>query len=414
MSTDHVITFPEIKRHKPGTSESVLRAHGSFLSENEGVGWLQDLRNTAAAELQEKGLPTPKLERFKYTNIMPLIRDFGENVSDADVSYKDPDGLVKPMQDADASWPQDILSQPPVRGDRYQDMMLWDLSNAYLKDALVIDVPSGFKSSTPIEMNIHGHDQTLFMPRMVVRLADGAELTIIEHHKGSGAYWNNAVAQIQIGKGATLRHYRIQDHDKAATYTQSTAVEIEESGVYESFTLTQGAALSRNQVNAMIKGEDAFCGVYGINLLGGSQLGDTTVEVEHQAKNARSNQFIRSVLTDQSRGVYQGKVHVFEGADDTDGYQLSNALLLSDACEMDTKPELEIYADDVRCSHGATCGQLEDHPMFYLRSRGLSEQEAKRLLVEAFFAELTDKLTDEEFAEQVMTASKEWLDNTTL
>ena len=249
---------------------------------------------------------------------------------------------------------------------------------------------------------------------MIIRVQKGAELTVIERHEGEGTYWNNSVAHIIVEDGATLCHYRLLSNDDKAVYTQNTAIDLAKDATYEGFTLMSGGRISRNQVAAQIKGENAFCGVYGVNLLGGDQHADTTVEVEHMAPNARSNQFIRSVLTDRSRGVYQGKVHVLEGADGTDGYQLSNALLLSPVAEMDTKPELEIYADDVKCSHGATSGQIEDHPMFYLRSRGLTEQEAKRLLIKAYVNELLEKLADQDFAETVRETSDHWLDNTAL
>ena len=146
-----------------------------------------------------------------------------------------------------------------------------------------------------------------------------------------------------------------------------------------------------------------------INLLSGMQHGDTTILIEHTAPHCRSNQFYRTILDDSARGVFQGKVHVHKIAQKTDGYQLSNAILLSEKAEMDTKPELEIYADDVRCSHGATTGQLDEEPVFYLRSRGLSEKEARELLIQAFVDEVVDKIVDEDIQASVREKTGQWL-----
>jgi Fe-S cluster assembly protein SufD len=160
-----------------------------------------------------------------------------------------------------------------------------------------------------------------------------------------------------------------------------------------------------------LNGQNIECSFNGINLLNKQQHGDTTILVEHKAPRCKSNQFYRSILDDKSRGVFQGKVHVHQIAQKTDGYQLSNTLLLSPEAEMDTKPELEIYADDVKCSHGATTGQLDEEPLFYLRSRGLSAAEARMLLVQAFVDEVADKIVDEKFQSSVKESCTQWLRN---
>lgn len=198
-----------------------------------------------------------------------------------------------------------------------------------------------------------------------------------------------------MGKGARLRHIIIQDDSKDAVYTQNTHVEIERDGAYEAMTLTAGGRMSRNQAQLDLAGENALCRLYGVNLLKDSQHGDTTLEVLHNAPHGQSEQFYRSVLDDRARAVFQGKVLVEKGAHDTDAQQLSNALLLSEGAEMDTKPELEIYDDDVKCAHGATTGQLNDEALFYMRTRGISEKEARGILIKAFVNELVDKFGDD-------------------
>lgn len=146
-------------------------------------------------------------------------------------------------------------------------------------------------------------------------------------------------------------------------------------------------------------------------MLKDKQHGDTTILIEHQAPHCNSNQFYRTLLDDGANGVFQGKVHVHQVAQKTDGYQLSNALLLSDKAEMDTKPELEIYADDVKCSHGATTGQLDEEPLFYLRSRGLSAAQARFLMIQAFLAEVIEKIGDEALEDEVNEQVAQWLQN---
>ncbi len=401
-ASKNIMKFPKKSRYKPETADVFVPM------EEGGADWLRALRKSGFDELKEQGLPTPKLERWKYTNLLPLVKNFGAELGASDVVYEDPDKLVQNMgvlfEDA-PRWLIDVLSQAPVR----DDMALWHLCNAYIRDGVVIDVPAGEIVDKPVEITITGHDGAFFVPRTVFRLGEGAELTVIEFHKGEGRYWNNRVTNVIVGPNARMRHYRIQENSADAVYTQNTHVQIERDGTYEGFTLAAGAALSRNQIHAELSGSNATCDVSGINILRGSQHGDTTLEIEHKAPHCTSHQFIRSVLGDQAHGVFQGKVYVSRGADKTDADQLSNALLLSEGAEMDTKPELEIYAEDVKCSHGATTGKLEDESLFYLRSRGVPEDQARALLIEAFVDEVADKLGDEAVREIVRKRVEIWL-----
>jgi Fe-S cluster assembly protein SufD len=212
-----------------------------------------------------------------------------------------------------------------------------------------------------------------------------------------------------LGKNAKVKHIRIvRDSDKAA-YTQSSHVQLDRDANYECFTLTTGVGFTRHQVHVELNGQNGHASFDGLNLLSGKDHGDTTILIDHKAPHCTSNQFYRSLLNDKAHGIFQGKVHVFEGAQKTDGYQLSNAIILSETAQMDTKPELEIYADDVQCSHGATTGQLDDEPLFYLRSRGLSEKEAKQLLMQAFVGEVLDKIQNDDYRVKVDGYVDEWL-----
>ena len=227
--------------------------------------------------------------------------------------------------------------------------------------------------------------------------------------KGEGAYWKNRITEINLGKNARLYHYRIQGDSIEAVNTNLVTMKLGRDSFYESFNMNTGGKLTRHEIHAMLEGENIECHFNGINLLKGGQHGDTTILVEHKAPHCQSNQFYRTILDDEARGVFQGKVHVHQIAQKTDGFQMSNALLLSEKTEMDTKPELEIYADDVKCSHGSTTGQLDEEPLFYLRSRGLSESEARQLLVQAFVDEVADEITDEDVQARVKEEAQAWL-----
>jgi len=309
--------------------------------------------------LDIKNLPTPKEETWKYTNLSRALPD--------------------------------------------------SLNLADKQEEILIHKGRGEITGKAEEIVLTGHEGQHHQPRLNITLEPGAELTIIERHEGDGAYWKNMVSIIEIGANAKLRHIRIQDDDKQAVNTSMVRIALARDAVYDSFTLNMGGKLTRHEIHAVIQGENAECTLNGVNLLNGEQHGDTTILIEHQAPHCASNQFYRSVLDDSARGVFQGKVHVHKAAQKTDGYQLSNALLLSPKAEMDTKPELEIYADDVLCSHGATTGQLDEDPLFYLRQRGLTEADARMLLIQAFVNEVVDKVADETAKATIEEKAQAWL-----
>ncbi|MGQ0528047.1 MAG: Fe-S cluster assembly protein SufD [Alphaproteobacteria bacterium] len=379
---------------------------------NDGPAWLNEMRRRNLMAFYERGLPTSKLERWKYTNLAGKVKDFPAVLSKADVEISGHTKYVTQiMNTLDHPWVKQMFEMPAAGDERHRDMGLWQLAQAYGRDGLVLDVPASEKIEEPLRIHVEGHDGAFFVPRSFFRLNENSAFTIMEKHDGEGTYWNNRLTHVHVGKNATFRHYRIQDYDKRSFYTQNTFVTLEEGGVYEAFTLTKGAKLSRNQIHAEIKGPNAACNLYTLNLLDDDQHSDATWTIEHQAPNCSSDQSVRSLLGGKSHGVFQGKIHVHRPAQKTDGYQLSNALLLSDGAQMSTKPELEIYADDVKCSHGATTGQLNEEALFYMRSRGLSETEARFLVVNAFVAEMTDKLGSREFAAEIQEIAEQWLRN---
>lgn len=374
--------------------------------------WVNSLRRRAQTSVSETGLPTPKLERWKYTNLPAKLKKM-------DLAYKDADITLSGMTEHSDTfqkgmlhfpqWAQDLVEQDAASHEKYGDMLLWQVSNAFLKDGFTLDVPVNTKSDKALNVEIVGYDGGFTAPRQIIRIAEGAEFTLIEHQNGAGSYWDNIVTQIEIAKGATFKHYRFQENSDQAVVTQSTHIVIEEGANYEAFTMTTGAGLSRNQIHIDMMGRDAICTLNGANMLNGSKLADTTITVDHRAVNCQSNQNYRNVTADKSTAVFQGKVHVHQIAQKTDGYQMCKSLLLSGQSTIQTKPELEIYADDVKCSHGATTGRLDDEALFYLRSRGIPEKAARNLLIQAFVNEVIEDVTNDDVREKAEEIVTGWL-----
>lgn len=329
-------------------------------------------------------IPTPKSERWKYTNLPRALKKLA----------------LKP---ASLGWGSNVVVlEPKAPGAaQYQDTNLWNLNTDHISDVQFL---SGDNA-----LDISAKDGQWLSPRIVIDVKDNQSVTIIERQNGQGAYWKNTVVQIRMGNNAMLRHYRLFDEAEASVSTVFTHVQIGRDSTYEAFSMIEGAGTIRNQTHAEIQGENGHCWLNGVNLLSGEQHADTTITIEHQAPHCTSKQTFKSVLNGKSHCVFQGKVHVHQVAQKTDGYQLSNALLLSPEAQMDTKPELEIYADDVKCSHGATTGRLDEEPMFYLRSRGIPESEARALLIQSFCGQAVEGITDESVKETITKKIASWL-----
>lgn len=391
-------------RFKADTSELALQG---WDTQATAPDWIKALRLRARDQVTEFGLPTPKLERWKYTNLPPKIKKMNPSHAKADMKVEGNTTYVS--YDLSLDWVRGKLEVAPHGEAQYADMMLVHAANAFLNEGIVVDVPKNTQSADPLILTYTGQAGTYTTPHMVIRLAEGADFTIIEYHNGDSTYWNNAVMHIEVGKNARLRHYRIQDNGFEAVSTYNAHVTVERDGNYESFALTTGGALSRNQIQSELLGENGNCSLSGLTLLNGKQHSDTALLIEHRAPNCQSNQLYKTILDQESRGVFQGKIYVDQIAQKTDGYQLSNNLLLSQLAEMNIKPELEIYADDVKCSHGSTTGALDETPMFYLRSRGLSEVESRRLLLEAFIGQALEKITHEAAHKEISGRATQWL-----
>lgn len=398
-------------------------AQGFLQQPTDGAPWRED----ALAQLKFRGIPTPKLERWKYTNLVSFEKS-GAQMAEKPALAVNPVLLPWMIQNSrklvfanghlvfgDARLTlgghnlNAAFDTAPM--DDFNDGMLWALNLAYTQDGPYLPL----KEDSVVEV-IHlgqaGEGPLLASPRSVVEIPANTHVTVIEQFmaQGEGIVHSNHALQIALGQDAKLTHIRVQDEAANRTVLSSTHIRIARDASYEGVFLNLGGGLSRQDYWIELMDTGADCKIKGAQLIAGRQHMDTTVLVEHRAPNCTSNQTIRNVLADEAVGVFQGKIHVHQPAQKTDGYQLCNTLMLSDRANMNTKPELEIYADDVKCSHGTTTGALDAEPLFYLRSRGIPEAEARRLMLSAFIGDLFDDL-DEKLRDRLKTRAERWLDH---
>jgi Fe-S cluster assembly protein SufD len=247
--------------------------------------------------------------------------------------------------------------------------------------------------------------------RNVVIGEPGSSATLLESFAGLGiqGLQRNAVTEVKVGEKAALRHVKFEHEGEAAFHLSTWLVELGDDARYDAFQFSTGSSLARNQVYLRFLGEHSATDISGAFLMRGQQHCDTTLLVEHRVPHCTSRELFKGVLDGDARGVFQGKIIVSPGAQKTDGKQMAGALLLSETAEFDSKPELEIFADDVVCGHGSTSGQIDDELLFYLESRGIPEGEARALLIQAFVGEALEKVEDEALREALAHASAGWL-----
>ena len=260
----------------------------------------------------------------------------------------------------------------------------------------------------PLDLRLTGDMATA--PRLALSLSDEAHLTLIEEIGIGCAPLTNQIMQINLGRNASLTHLRLQRAESGIVHLSTCAVQLVGEGAsYTQISLNCGAALARQASHITLAARHTQASVNVINLLGGTQQGDVTADMIHTSPHGRSQQLVRSVLTARARCAFQGTIRVAPGAQKTEARQNSKALLLSPHAEMNSKPELEILADDVSCSHGATTGSLDAHSLYYLRARGLSEAQARLLLVRGFVDEVLDILSDDSLRARLDREVSRWM-----
>lgn len=358
-------------------------------------------------------LPTRKLEAWRYTDLRQLSAisfapaPAGEAASLPDLPFP---RFVFVNGKLDAKLTSGFAYARPFAAIEEHGAQPLALINAgEAQTGININVPDETDAGELLLISqASGAEAFAFHPRHSITLGKNAKLTVIEIDKGEGVYWQNAVFDISVAEGAVLQHFRLQQESVEAFNTTTIRADIAGNAAYEHFTLTLGAKLSRTEVEANLLGSAALAHLNAAQLLGGTQLGDFTSIIRHKAPNCPSRQTVKSVLAGKSRGVFQGKIEVDQIAQKTDGYQMSQALLLSPDAEMDIKPELQIFADDVKCSHGATIGALDEEQVFYLRSRGIPEADARQILIRAFLEEALEPVTHDASRELFEAALESW------
>jgi Fe-S cluster assembly protein SufD len=381
------------------------------------------VRAEAAALLTAQGLPGPREEAWRYTPLRPFAEAQFKPASKAEPSAalraRIPEVAGTRLVFVDGRFHSELSGVPkgfrvttgePAFGHlaRPADEKLVALNTMLAEDGASIHVPAGTDAGTVILASLATGNAVGFHPRHRIVLEEGATLTLLDLALGEGEYLHNPVLTFEVAAGATVTHLRLQDEGQGAFHLSTAYAEVAAGGTYDSFALTLGAKLARMEVHARLAGEKAAAHLNAAQLLGASQHADFTTVVRHDAPNTASRQTVKNVLTGRARGVFQGKIEVARIAQKTDGYQMNQALLLSPSAEMDSKPQLEIYADDVKCSHGATVGALDADQLFYLRSRGVPEAEARAILVRAFLSEALDPIAHEEARAAMEAAISAW------
>ena len=287
---------------------------------------------------------------------------------------------------------------------------LLEINNAFMNDNLIIKIKKNTKIKEPISIFYYNCEKNKYLINNKINIFleenSEAEINEIFFSNNKSIYWNNVHNYISLKKNSKLWHYKIQLESAAALQSSSSNVDCENSSVYNSFIFSVGGNMSRIEVTSSINSADINFNIKGLYLAKTNQHHDITTLMQHKHPESNSNQHIKGILQKNSSGVFQGKVIVSQDAQKTDAFQFNQNLLLSETAEVNAKPELEIYADDVKCSHGATTGELDEEMLFYLRSRGLKREEAKKILVEGFINELFDDVENKDLKKKLLLTSK--------
>lgn len=415
-----------------------------------GTGWVKELRKKAIGAFETLGLPHRRIEEWKYTDLRERLREafppvvatkgavsaaeleaalgqlaplhadrlvFVDGAFRADLSRTD--GLrdvaeFKSMGETLAAAPAWLQGKFDARALANEDSVR-ALNVAFMTDGVLLKVKPGQAPVRPTMLVFArtGAASKAVTTRNIIAVEAGSRLTLIEAHvalPGAAArHQDNAVTDITVGERAAVAHIKCVADTGEATHLSTWIAKVGKDAAYNVFQLTSGTGLARNQLFATFTGECAKLDASGVFLGRASDHIDTTLVIDHAVPGCESRELFKGVLDGRARGIFQGKVIVRPDAQKTDGKQMAQALMLSEDAEFDSKPELEIHADDVICGHGSTCAEIDPDLLFYLQSRGLPKDEARAMLIESFVAEAIDKIENENVRGALMGIARQWL-----
>ena len=420
----------------PQTKHDALSARVQGLTQAK-TGWLAAAQSAARARLNLMGLPHKRDEYWRYTDPASLVAPAAPEAAIFDMGDEPPvfdaidrlkivfvDGVfdaaasddlamagveINRLADAgrkDIHWARDLYAMLEGRGQSPVERPLSTLNSAFATDGVLIRVTG--RATKPVAL-IYDH-KSMHSDAILhhcIKVEAGASLTLLE--SGPAAARFNEVLEIDLADGATFHHIRAQGRDHARRAATHIFARLGANAFLKSFTLTANGVLTRNEAVIELNGNDARAHIAGAAVGDGAFHHDDTVFVTHAALRCESRQVFKKVLKNGAVGVFQGKILVMPGAQKTDGYQISQSLLLDENSQFLAKPELEIYADDVKCSHGSTSGAIDETALFYLRSRGVPVASARALLVLAFLAQAIDEIEDPAIAEDMRYRLENWL-----
>ena len=425
-------------------SEDIYLKDFRELEEREAAtvpDWLNKLRSEGMRAFAEMGFPTTKLEDWKYCNVAPIagirfqaatyeLNDrIRKQVKEASYAGTESTRLVflnghyveelssvrsLPKGTTVTSLAKALKQEGAVnthmgRYAGHKTHPFVALNTAFVRDGAFVEVPKGVVMEKPVEIlyiSTGGEEPWVAHPRNLVIAAQGSQVTLAETYVGlgEGVYFNNAVTEIVAEDNAHVNYVKLQSENQAAFHVATVLAYAARNAAVVTNSIQFGARLGREELTTVLDGEGAEGYLYGLYVTDGQQLIDNHTAIDHAQPHCSSREFYRGILDGKSTGVFNGKIVVRKDAQKTDSKQSDKNLLLSESATINTKPQLEIFADDVKCTHGATIGQIDPEAIFYLRSRGIRLEEARALLIEAFAAEIVDHVKFEPLREKLKAA----------
>jgi Fe-S cluster assembly protein SufD len=356
----------------------------AFTRQSPAAPWLQDLREAAFQRFASLGFPTTHDEEWRFTNVAPIARATFSPLA-APIGFRGvPPGVETPGPDTAAPFLARLAAF-----DRHPFVAL---NTAFLKDFVFLRVPAGATIAEPIRLEFllsGGSTPAVSHPRVLIVVGEGAHCAIVETYVGGGSYFTNAVTEIVAGDRSVVDHYKLQRESLDAFHVASLQVRVGRDANFSTHNVSFGASLARNDVGALLF-EGAQATLNGLYIAAGSQHIDNHTVIDHAKPHGSSRELYKGILDGHSSAVFNGRIVVRPDAQKTDSKQTNKNLVLSENAVIDTKPELQIFADDVRCTHGATIGQLDAEALFYLQSRAIGKRQARSLLTYAFAQDVVD------------------------